>query len=208
METYIIKPLKTEETASVKHFSEKFAQTKKLHICSGAEKVGKTALSIKLVHCLVKENTGIKPIFISLDDTAAYWQNKIEEYTKVIIFRYHYKEKTSLTLQDILNILKSELLQKQNNFVVVDGIDKHKGASSQDDFESLLIYLVGFVKEKQLNVFITTRKSGIPLAHPFLKKAQQDNLIKQWSLERAEYLGGDIKEFGDTRLKIGCIESS
>lgn len=34
---------------------------------------------------------------------------------------------------------------------------------------------------------------------------QAKRLIELWHLERPEYLGGDIKEFGETRLEIESL---
>lgn len=55
---------------------------------------------------------------------------------------------------------------------------------------------------KPQDVFITDRTNQLSLAHLHLMEAQQKGSLEVWHLERPGYLGGDIKEFGDTRLLI------
>ena len=196
IQTYIIKPCKIEETESITRFTKRFQKTGKLYLCTGAAKVGKTALSIKLAHCLYKKNKGLTPVIISLNNDSGYWQNEIQEHAAGIIFYSLFIQKQLHLLKEINTILKDHLVKSKNSFFIIDGINKW------DDFEGLIISLIDFIKNSNTNVFLTIRQSELILEERFLKQLQQNNLIELWLLERPEYLGGEIKEFGDTKILI------
>ena len=201
MQTFIIKPLNIVETESIKTITGRFKEKNKIYIITGAEKVGKTALSIKILCYLLKETQkDFKPIFISLDNTAEYWQNLIQLNKE--IFRYPFKHKPAVSWGGICMALDKELLDQQYNFIVIDGIDKCKDVMNEKEFENIFLAVVNFSKTTNATVFITGRTNQLSLAHPCLIEAQQEGSLEFWHLERPGYLGGDIKEFGDTKLEI------
>lgn len=189
----ILKPLDIFETDSLNLIIRHFNESKKLYILAGAEKVGKTAFSLKLLRGLLEED--MHPLLIWLD-CSSYWQDRLKQDFDQTAFRYPFKQKAPSSLQDITRVLREELLRKQNSFVIIDGTDKYRNVLSKHDFDTLLIFLVNFTKIWKVNIFIPTRTNQLPLLHPYLINAQQDGGIELWHLERPEYLGGEIREFG------------
>src|SRR5450631_3683173 len=135
METYIIKPLDILETESVKAITERFKEKPKIHIITGAEKVGKTALIIKILCCLMKEHSNtFKPTFISLDNTVDYGQNLIQQNKE--LFHYPCKDEFPISMLSVYLLIKISFHQ-QYNFIVIDGIDKCKHVLSKKVFKIL-----------------------------------------------------------------------
>jgi hypothetical protein len=203
MQTFIIKPLDILETESIKAITERFKEKPKIHIITGAEKVGKTARVIKILSCLMKEHSNtFKPTFISLDNTAEYWQNLIHQNKE--LFHYPCKDEFPISMLSVYLYVKISFHQ-QYNFIVIDGIDKCRAVSCEKVFNILFSTATDLGKNHWPNVFITARTNQLPLDNPDLIQVQKEGLIELWHLERPEYLGGEIKEFGDTRLTIESL---
>ena len=200
MQTYIIKPLDILETESIKEITERFKEKNKIYIITGAEKVGKTALVIKILCCLMKEHSNtFKPVFISLDNTVEYWQNLIQQNKDLFWYPCKYEFPTSML--SVYMFVKVSFHQKYN-FIVIDGIDRCKHVLGKKVFKIVFSNATNLGKNHLPNVFITVRTNQLPLDNSHLIQAQKEGIIELWHLERPEYLGGEIKEFGDTRLTI------
>ncbi|HET7115761.1 MAG TPA: hypothetical protein VFI29_04695 [Hanamia sp.] len=207
-QTYIIKPLEILETEDIKALVERLKEKSKICIISGAAKVGKTALAIKILCYLMKDNPKeFKPIVISLDNSVEYWQNLMQLNEE--IFRYPFKDKSFgpsensfRALGNICLNIDGELLNRNYNFIVIDGIGKCNEALNAHDFEILFNSVVYFAKHSKAIFFITCRTEQLSISHPELDQSRKEGLVELWDLERPEYLGGEIKEFGDTRLRI------
>jgi len=200
MQTYIIKPLDILETESIKALTERFKEKAKIHIITGVEKVGKTALAIKILCCLLKGHSKtFKPVFISLDNTVEYWQNLIQQNKE--LFWYACKDKFEISMLGVYLYVKLSFRQHYN-FIVIDGIDKCRSVSSEKVFNILYSTATDLEKNHWPNVFVTVRANQLPLDNPDLIRARKEGLIELWHLERPEYLGGNIKEFGETKLEI------
>ena len=205
MQTYIIKPLEILESEDIKTLAERLKKKTKVYIISGSEKVGKTALVIKILYYLMKENPKkFKPIIISLDNSVAYWQNSMHLNDE--IFRYPFKESGLGPFENslwTLGIIRINLLVSHDyNFIVIDGIDKCSEVLNKKDYEALFNSIVSFAKERKANYFITCRTEQLSISHSELVQSLKEGFVEVWDLERPEYLGGDVKEFGEARLRI------
>lgn len=199
MQTFTIKPCDINETESVQFLCKQFEEKKKFYICTGKEKVGKTALAIKLLNTLSTETlTNYKPVVIFFDDTMYYWQRKLKQ--DVIIFPFYFKRRVES--KDIIATIQKYLLRNATNFIILDGVNACMGKWPKESIITLIGFLIEIVKNNQVNIFVTYRSDTKFLAYPVSSWASQNDLIEAWHLERPEYFGGDIKEFGDASLEI------
>lgn len=188
MQTYIIKPLEILETEDIKALAEKLKEERKICIISGAAKVVKTGLAIKILWYLMKVNPKeFKPIVVSLDNSVEYWQNLMQLNEE--IFRYPFKDKSFGPLGNSFSALGNiclnidgELLNRSYNFIVIDGIGKCNEALNAHDFETLFNSVAYFAKHSKANFFITCRTEQLSLSHPELVQLRKEGLVELWDL--------------------------
>lgn len=196
MKTFTIKPCDVIEAESVQFLYKRFEEKRKLYICTGKEKVGKTALVIKLLNALsTNPLIKYKPVIISFDDTMGYWHTKLKQDD--IIFPFNSKRKVEA--KDIIIYVEKHLLHSDANFIVLDGINSYVGKWPKESFITLLGLLVDIIKKYGVNIFVTYRGDTQCFSYPVSSWASRSDLIEAWYLERPEFFEN---EFGETMLGI------
>jgi len=206
---YIVKPIDLFDLSDTDQLHHHFTGVKKIIICSGAEGVGKSAMSMKILRSLAlcPDYYSI-PLILSFDKKMQYWENTggitesinlTHKETIKIPFIYLLEMSTFMQWSEIcLNI---QLLTRnlRTNFIVVDGLNE---IDNKTALQSLLVTLVNFVLYGNVShVFISSNQ---PVQFPkfLLHKLAENKLIEFWHLDRPEYMDGPIKNFGDTILNI------
>ncbi|MCA6471299.1 MAG: hypothetical protein IM591_13020 [Chitinophagaceae bacterium] len=191
-----------ESTSDIENFAATVFQPKTLSIIYGPEGVGKTALLHKLVFHRFQTGKKMKGIFLGLDNyqTYQYHQNKLADVMGVTSIR---EKLTSLELYqftspntfyhficDLPNIMRDF----ENYFVFADSLNIAPDLTIQN---------------KILNELKFIAKCDIPVLASMNTKPDLSHLteypavkIQTFQLERPEFLGGEITEFGDTLLTM------
>jgi GTPase SAR1 family protein len=197
----IIKPLQLEPTSDIEDFAATVFQPKTLSIIYGPEGVGKTALLYKLLYHRYKMNENEKGHFIELDsfECYQYHQTKISTALGVSSIKEkipsldltHFKKPDifAVVFFHSLHILISKM---ETHFVLADGLNRFTNQS----FQNRVIKYLRQVADCDIPVIATmnTKPDLSDLTeYPAVK-------IQTFQLERPEFLGGEILEFGDTRL--------
>jgi len=198
----IIKPLQFETTSDIEDFAATVFQPKTLSIIYGPEGVGKTALLYKLIYHRYKTDENEKGHFIGLDsfECYQYHQTKIstalgvssikEKILSMDITHFKKPDIFAVVFFHSLHILISTL---ETHFVLADGLNKFSNPS--------------FLKRVIQQYLRQVTDCGIPVIVTMDTKPDLTHLteypavkIQTFQIERPEFLGGDILEFGDTRL--------
>jgi archaellum biogenesis ATPase FlaH len=207
---YILKPLKINETDDLGRLGLNVMQEPKLRICNGRVKNGKTALGYKLLHGILQQpSVFCKPLYIALakKKNYTYWTKKIDAeiadwrilgcFNEMpVVFPLFYSSK-KMPLAPIQPLMDDVIVKNGCNFIIVDGFDCCFEILSTDEIKGLVWYLSGLVKNRGISVFIT----GQGYCNYF-NDTNLNSQLEKWYLERPEYMGGDIVEWGDTRLTI------
>ena len=207
---YILKPLKINETVDLGRLGLTLLQEHKLRVCTGRPKNGKTALGYKLLHGILQEpSVFCKPLYIALDKKKNYnyWIKKIEteitdwrilgcfkEMPVLFPLLYSSKKKLRAPIQSLIDDL---IVKNGCNFIIVDGFECCFEILNTDEIKGFVWYLSGLVKNRGISVFITGQGYCNYFNDTYL-----NTQLEKWHLERPEYIGGDIVEWGDTRLII------
>ena len=197
----IIKPLQLEPTSDIEEFAANVFQPKTFSIIYGPTGVGKTALLYKLLYPFYKTTEIKEGIFIVLDSEQCYqyYQSKISKTLHITSIKEKYTSLgfISFKMPDIFPLLYFINLPiltsiKDTNFVLVDALQKFVNKSWE---------------QKAMQNLVKVADSGIPVVVTMDKKPELSHLIEypavkiqSFQLERPEFLGGEITEFGDTRL--------
>ena len=195
----IIKPFQLEPTSDIEDFAATVFQPKTLSIFYGPEGVGKTALLYKLLYHRYKTNENEKGLFIGLDSFECYQYHQtkistalgvssIKEKIPSLVIHFKKPDIFSVVFFHSLHILISTM---ETHFALVDGLNKLTNPSKNRVIQNL----------RQVS------DCGIPVIVTMDIKPDLNHLtefpavkIQTFLLERPEFLGGVITEFGDTRL--------
>lgn len=197
----IIKPLQLEPTSDIKEFAATVFQPKTLSIFYGPEGVGKTALLYKLFYHRYKTNENENGLFIGLDNFECYQYHQtkisnalgvssIKEKIPSLVIHFKKPDIFAVVFFHSLHILIPTM---ETHFVLADGLNKFSNPS----------FLNRIIQQYLRQV----ADCGIPVIVTMDKKPDLRHLIEYtavkiqtFHLERPEFLGGVITEFGDTRL--------
>jgi len=210
MKEFIIKSIEIAGTKDIEKLIESLNQREKFIICNGKEKVGKTALSYKLLNGLLRdEHKDWKPLFICMDKPSVYeyWQGKFKEKIedKKVLERFE-----SITFiyplenEQPLEYLSATINEYKPSITIVDGYDNLLKLDESEEDKRLIIKLY-FIYSCLIRIYLenkTTILINWQNSYGINRKKYEGVNIEYWELERPEYLGEDINEFGDTRLKI------
>ena len=196
----IIKPLQLELTSDIEDFAATVFQPKTLSIIYGPEGVGKTALLYKLLYHRYKTNENEKGLFIGLDNFECYQYHQtkmstalgvssIKEKIPSLVIHFKKPDIFSVVFFHSLHILISTM---ETHFVLADGLNKFSNPS-------ILNRVIQYLRQ--------VADCGIPVIVTMDTKPDLSHLtefpavkIQTFQLERPEFLGSEITEFGDTRL--------
>ena len=197
----IIKPLQLEPTSDIEDFAATVFQPKTLSIIYGPEGVGKTALLYKLLYHRYKSDENEKGLFIGLDNFECYQYHQtkmstalgvssIKEKIPSLVIHFKKPDIFSVVFFHSLHILISTM---ETHFVLADGLNKFSNPS----------FLNRVIQQNLRQV----ADCGIPVIVTMDRKPDLSYLtefpavkIQTFQLERPEFLGAEITEFGDTRL--------
>jgi archaellum biogenesis ATPase FlaH len=195
----IIKPLQLEPTSDIEDFAATIFQPKTLSIIYGPKGVGKTALLYKLMYQRIKKNHELKGLFHGMNKPEIYkfYQTKLlgelgREYIRVRYLSMGFTQVIdSKKVYPYISAVQRLMKKYDNYFFIVDGLRK---------LPTKTFFNV-------MTEFRNVADSGIPVLVTMDTKPDLSNLIETSSvtiqtfqLERPEFLGGEILEFGDTRL--------
>jgi GTPase SAR1 family protein len=197
----IIKPLQFECTSDIEDFAATVFQPKTLSIIYGPEGVGKTALLYKLLYHRYKMNENEKGFFIGLDSFKCYHYHQTKISTALGVSSIKEKipslDLTHFKKPDIFSVLFFHSLhilisKMETHFVFADGLNKFTNQS----FQNRVIKYLREVADCDIPVIATMNTK------PDLSDLNEYPAVKiqTFQLERPEFLGGEILEFGDTRL--------
>ncbi len=204
MEKYIINPLEITQPG----FSEELLETltdPRLHIISGANKTGKTALCFKLMHLFFQHSAknDVKRIYYLYGDhTWRYWFRKFEEND------FHWLDRITLIRMDphtasfIVKCLETVLKEKRHHLLILDGIYNLRRYRKKGDFRKLFKKLIRLSDNSGIPVVITKRSRKMRLTDYKLTRMKKGKLPVSWHIDRPEYMGKDIVRRGDARLLI------
>jgi len=196
----IIKPLQLEPTSDIEEFAATVFQPNTLSIIYGPERVGKTALLYKLLLHRFRTEENMKGIFLGLDkyDSYQYHQKRLAEVMAVSSIREKftsmdlYKFTDPNTFFGFISVLPHITLDIESQFIFVDGLN----ILPDGTFQNKVIIELKFLAN-----------CGIPVLASTITKPNLCNLIdypsvknQTFQLERPEFLGGEILEFGDSLL--------
>lgn len=211
--SYVVKPIQVEQIEEVDELSKSILRKPKFRICTGSPKNGKTALIYKLLLSLLKQdNIKVNPLFIALDKDSIYdyWNNRISNSItdqkvvtsfKKVPFIYPFSHTSNNNpIISVQSIIENAITKINYNLIIVDGFDWCFEVMSTDDISGFVMYLSGLVKTRGISILLTCQKE-----YPYFNGTNLNSLQEKWQLERPEYLGGDIVEWGDTRLTIKIL---
>ena len=196
----IIKPLQLEPTSDIEEFAASVFQPKTLSIIYGPEGVGKTALLYKLIFHRFQTGEKMRGIFLGLDNyqTYQYHQNRLADVMGVTSIREKltslelYQFTSPNTFYHFICVLPNILTDFENYFVFADALNIAPNLTIQNEILNELKFIA---------------KCDIPVIATMNTKPDLSDLneypavkIQTFQLERPEFLGGEILEFGDTRL--------
>ena len=197
----IIKRLQLEPTSDTEDFAATVFQPKTLSIIYGPEGVGKTALLYKLLYHRYKSDENEKGLFIGLDSFECYQYHQtkistalgvssIKEKIPSLVIHFKKPDIFAVVFFHSLHILIHTM---ETHFVLADGLNKFSNPS----------FLNRIIQQYLRQV----AHCGIPVIvtmdiKPDLSYSTEFPAVKiqTFLLERPEFLGGEITEFGDTRL--------
>ncbi len=197
----IIKPLQLEPTSDIEDFAATVFQPKTLSIIYGPEGLGKTALLYKLLYHRYKTDENEKGHFIGLDSFECYHyhQTKIstalgvssikEKIPSLDLTHFKNPDIFAVVFFHSLHILISTM---ETHFVLADGLNKF----TKPSFQNRVIKYLRQVADCDIPVIITM-DTKLDLSNLIEYPAVK---IQTFRLERLEFRGGGITEFGDTRL--------
>jgi len=210
MKEFIIKPIDINRITDIKSLIESLNQSEKFIVCLGKEKVGRTALSFKLLNGLLSdEHRDWKPLFVCMDKPSVYqyWQGKFKEMIedKKVLERF---ERIPfiypLENEQPFDYLTATIKEYKPALIIVDGYDNLLKLNESEEDKRLIIklyfiysFLNRFFLENKTTILITWQNS-----YGINRKKYEGVNIEYWELERPEYMGEYIQEYGDTRLKI------
>lgn len=195
----IIKPLQFEPTSDIEDFAATIFQPKSFSIIYGPKGVGKTALLYKLIYHRIKTSHELKGLFHGMNKPEIYkfYQSKLlgelgREYIRVRYLSMGFTQVIdSKKVYPYISAVQRFMKKFENYFFIVDGLRK-------------------LPTKTFLNVMTEFRNvadSGIPVlitmdTKPDLSHISKTSSVKIqiFQLERPEFLGDEITEFGDTRL--------
>ncbi len=196
----IIKPLQFEPTFDIENFAASVFQPKTLSIIYGPEGVGKTALLYKLLFHRFQRGEKMRGIFLGLDNyqTYQYHQNRLADVMGVASIREKltslelYQFTSPNTFYHLICVLPNIMTDYENYFVFADALNIAADLTIQN---------------KILNELKFIAKCDIPVIATMNTKPDLSDLtefpavkIQTFQLERPEFLGGKVLEFGDTLL--------
>ena len=207
---YIIQPIQVEQIEEIEDLSKLILANPKLRVCIGSPKNGKTALIYKLLLGLIKQEASNSiPLFIGLDRVSIYdyWNNRIFNSTidqivingfKQIPFIYAFSlisnNNSIISVQSIIEDANTKI---NYNLIFFDGFDWCFEIMNTDEINEFVKYLYSLVKNKGISVYLNSQEY-----YSCFDETKMNDQCEKWKLERPEYLGGDIIEWGDTRLTI------
>jgi GTPase SAR1 family protein len=196
----IIKPLQLESTSDIEDFAATVFQPKTLSIIYGPEGVGKTALLHKVIFHRFQTGEKMRGIFLGLDNyqTYQYHQNRLADVMGVTSIREKltslelYQFTSPNTFYHFICVLPNIMTDFENYFVFADALNIAPNLTIQNEILNELKFLA---------------KCGIPVIVSMDTKPDLSYLseypavkIQTFHLERPEFLGGEITEFGDTLI--------
>jgi len=196
----IIKPLQLEPTSDIEDFAATVFQPKTLSIIYGPEGVGKTALLYKLLLYRFQTGEKMRGIFLGLDNyqTYQYHQIRLADLIGVTSIREKltslelYQFTSPNTFYHFICVLPNIMTDFENYFVLADALNIAPNLTIQNEILNELKFIA---------------KCDIPVIGSMNTKPDLSDLneypavkIQTFQLERPEFLGGEILEFGDTRL--------
>ena len=210
MKEFIIKPIDINRITDIKSLIESLNQSEKFIVCNGKEKVGKTALSIKLLNGLLSdEHKDWKPLFVCMDKPSVYqyWQGKFKEKIedeKVLERFERIPFIYPLENEQPLDYLSDTINEYKPSITIVDGYANLLKLNESEEDKRLIIKLY-FIYSCLIRIYLENKTTIIinwQNSYGINRKKYDGVNIEYWELDRPEYMGEDIKEFGDTRLKI------
>jgi Cdc6-like AAA superfamily ATPase len=199
----IIKPLQLEPTSDIEDFAASVFQPKTFSIIYGPEGVGKTALLFKTLHHYYKTNLNDRGIAIGLDSiecyqyhqsklAAALGVSKIKDKFPLLTLK-HCKS-PDVFAEIFFHFLPTLASNGYTRFILADGLHHFSKPVNQN---------------RVIKYLIQATDCGIPILATMQTKPDlcylnefADVITHTFQLERPEFLGGDILEFGDTRLTM------
>ena len=196
----IIKPLNLEPTSDIEDFAATVFQPKTFSFIYGPEGVGKTALLYKLIFHRFQTGEKMRGIFLGLDNyqTYKYHQNRLADVMGVTSIREKltslelYQFTSPNTFYHFICVLPNIITDFDNYFVFADALNIAPDLTIQNEILNELKFLA---------------KCGISVIVSMDTKPDLRHLteypagkIQTFQLERPEFLGGDVLEFGDTKL--------
>ena len=210
MEKYILKPLQVQITSDIKELSNKVIENPKLRICEGDTKNGKTALSFKLLHSILEQQEIFcNPMMIGFDlkKVYKYWFQRLDNDIQDNYIKSKFKglpivypllsNENNEILETLKTTINNAINKYSSNFIIVDGFDSCLNTLNIEAIFNFIEYLATLVKNLGINVLLSSRNE-----YAFLKDKDANEFIERWILKRPTYIGGDIKEFGDSRLIV------
>ena len=207
---FVIRPVQVEQSKEVNEISKSILADPKFRICIGSPKNGKTALTFKILLSLIKQGSfKLNPLFIAFDNVSIYdyWNKKISITTTDQIAIENFKKipflyPLSNTSNNYPNLpvhsrIEETISTGNYNLIIIDGFDWCFEVMSTDEINVFVKYLHELVTNKGISVYLNTQEY-----YSCFDKTIINGQSQKWLLERPEYLGGDIVEMGDTRLRI------
>jgi|694.fasta_scaffold45362_2 GTPase SAR1 family protein len=196
----IIKPLQLEPTSDIEDFAATIFQPKTFSIIYGPEGVGKTALLHKLILHRFQKGEKMRGVFLGLDNYQTYQYHQIrladlmgvtsikEKLTSLEFYQFT----SPNTFYHLICVLPNIMKDFANYFVFADALNIAPNLTIQNEILNELKFIA---------------KCDIPVIATMNTKPDLSDLneypavkIQTFQLERPEFLGGDILEFGDTRI--------
>jgi GTPase SAR1 family protein len=196
----IIQPLQLEPTSDIEDFAANIFQPKTFSIIYGPEGVGKTALLHKLILHRFQKGEKMRGVFLGLDNyqTYQYHQNRLAYEMGVTSIREKlnslefYQITNPKTFYHLICVLPNIMKDFANYFVFADALNIAPDLTIQNK----ILNELKFIAKCDIHVLATMNTK------PDLSDLTEFPAVKiqTFQLERPEFLGGDILEFGDTRL--------
>ena len=210
---YILKPMEISKTVDAENLLKDILSDTKLHICIGNHLVGKTAMSFKLLHCLLSNtelNTIFKPLIVRLQEksTYNYWQDQIQVQITNVMMQHKMMNIPFMNLPytdyEIMEILKSTisleelLIANKYNFIIFDGFNFFDEERIQIRARYLAKLIHRITRKHNVHILVNVGKEN----EACLDILKLNNEFNKWNLSRPEYINEACREFGDSVVEL------